>query len=167
MDAAAAGPRGQPKDPAVLAERALAALRCPQARPTSTRALRALGWCLGGRAAVALASMRPAVRAAVSFHGFRRQVLREASRTDEPPPGLLLCPAPRTRSSRPSTPGGARERACRPASCFPFAKPGLNPARRSVRRRAAYDAIAAERRGGAPRKRAGGPRGPRRRLPRA
>mgnify|MGYP002057442616 CR=1 FL=1 len=90
----AAGPREQLKDPAVLAERALAALRCAQARPDVDAGRGgALGWCLGGRAAVTLASMRPAgMRAAVSFHGvFDAECLREALQTDEPPPGLLLC----------------------------------------------------------------------------
>ena len=90
----AAGPREQLKDPAVLAERALAAIRCLQARPdVDAGRCGALGWCLGGRAAVTLASMRPAgLRAAVSFHGvFDAECLREALQTDEPPPGLLLC----------------------------------------------------------------------------
>ena len=90
----AAGPREQLKDPAVLAERAPAAIRCLQARPEVDAArCGALGWCLGGRAAVTLASMRPAgLRAAVSFHGvFDAECLREALQTDEPPPGLLLC----------------------------------------------------------------------------
>ena len=90
----AAGPREQLKDPAVLAARALAAIRCLQARPdVDAGRCGALGWCLGGRAAVTLASMRPpGLRAAVSFHGvFDAECLREALQTDEPPPGLLLC----------------------------------------------------------------------------
>ena len=148
----AAGPREQLKDPAVLAERALAALRCAQARPdVDAGRCGALGWCLGGRAAVTLASMRPAgLRAAVSFHGvFDAECLREALQTDEPPPGLLLCHG----LADPFVPAfdaavaALVERGLPTfASCFPFAKHGFtNPAQALNSADAfAYDAVAAE-----------------------
>ena len=91
----AAGPREQLKDPAVLAARALAAIRCLQARPdVDAGRCGALGWCLGGRAAVTLASMRPVgLRAAVSFHGVFDAAVVEAAaagRRDAPSCALLI-----------------------------------------------------------------------------
>ena len=148
----AAGPREQLKDPAVLAERALAAIRCLQARPdVDAGRCGALGWCLGGRAAVTLASMRPpGLRAAVSFHGvFDAECLREALQTDEPPPGLLLCHglADPFVPAFEATVAALVERGLPTfASCFPFAKHGFtNPAQALNSADAfAYDAVSAE-----------------------
>ena len=148
----AAGPREQLKDPAVLAERALAALRCAQARPdVDAGRCGALGGCLGGRAAVTLASTRPAgLRAAVSFHGvFDAECLRDPLQDEEPPPGLLLCHG----LADPFVPAfdaavaALVERGLPTfASCFPFAKHGFtNPAQALNSADAfAYDAVAAE-----------------------
>lgn len=148
----AAGPREALKDPDVLAERALAGLRCAQERPdVDAERCAALGWCLGGRAAVVLASMRPSgLRAAISFHGvFDPECLRDAMQTEAPPPSLLLCHG----DSDPFVPAFDATVAALVdrglptyASRFPRAKHGFtNPAQAlNEASEFAYDAVAAE-----------------------
>ena len=148
----AAGPREQLEDPAVLAERALAALRCAQARPdVDAGRCAALGWCLGGRAAVTLASMRPAgLRAAVSFHGvFDAECLRDPLQNEEPPPGLLLCHGladPFVPAFDASVAALVERGLPTFASCFPFAKHGFTNLAQALNSADAfaYDAVAAE-----------------------
>ena len=156
----AAGPREALKDPAVLAERALAALRCAQARPdVDAGRCGALGWCLGGRAAVTLASMRPAgLRAAVSFHGvFDAECLERRSRRTSRRRGCSCATGSRTRSCRPSTPRWRRSwsgacRRSRAASRSRSTASRTRP-RRSIRRtRSPTTPSPRRRRGGGPRR---------------
>mmetsp|Transcript_28360 Transcript_28360/g.84910 ORF Transcript_28360/g.84910 Transcript_28360/m.84910 type:complete len:367 (-) Transcript_28360:8-1108(-) len=95
----AAKPRAALKDPEVLQQRAAAALKVakqlgkgPQGGEVDAERCAALGWCLGGRAAVALASLRPeGLKVAVSFHGvFEPSTLAE-SFDDAPAPRVVLC----------------------------------------------------------------------------
>ena len=85
----AAGPREALKDPAVLAERAPAAVRAGAAGRRRGRCGARAGAWVGGRPSRCVDA---GLRAAVSFHGVPdAECLREALQTDEPPPGLLLC----------------------------------------------------------------------------
>ena len=106
---------------------------------------------MGGRAAVTLASMRPAgLRAAVSFHGvFDAECLRDPLQNEEPPPGLLLCHGladPFVPAFDASVAALVERGLPTFASCFPFAKHGFtNPAQALNSADAfAYDAVAAE-----------------------
>ena len=77
----AAAPRAELRDPAVLLDRAAAAVTALRAlEPVDGSKCACLGWCLGGRAAAALAAASPeGLKAAVSFHGVFDAAVVEAA----------------------------------------------------------------------------------------
>ena len=91
----AAAPRAELRDPAVLLDRAAAAVTALRAlEPVDGSKCACLGWCLGGRAAAALAAASPeGLKAAVSFHGVFDAAVVEAAaagRKDAPSCALLI-----------------------------------------------------------------------------